>query len=312
MVLKPPALQKGDLIGLVSPASAPSSHEMIERGVRYLERIGYRVKVGQHAARVHGYLAGTDDQRAADFNGMIRDKFVKAIIAVRGGYGTPRILPLLDYRTLRHRPKIIVGYSDLTALQLAVFHKTCLVTFSGPMSGVEMSDGIDPYTEEHFWRILTSSKKLGELKNPGGEPLKVLHSGNKSGRILGGNLATAISLLKTPFAPDFARSILVLEDVDEAPHRVDRMLAQLCNARILEKLSGLVFGKFVNCVPSDPNKPFIPVDEVLMSVAKDVKCPVLANLQYGHLPRKLTVPLGVRGRIDSKRGVLELTESAVM
>ncbi len=311
MVLKPPALRKGDLIGLVSPASAPSSLAMIENGVRYLERMGYRVKVGQHASRVHGYLAGTDDQRAADFNAMIQDKSIKAIIAVRGGYGTPRILPLLDYRTLRRQPKIIVGYSDLTALQLAIFHRVGLVTFSGPMSGVEMSDGMDPYTEEHFWRVLTSTKKGGALKNPNGEPLKVLREGRRSGRILGGNLATAASLLKTPFAPDFTGSILVLEDVDEAPHRVDRMLAQLCNAHILNNLSALVFGKFIDCVPSDPNKPFIPIDEVLVNAAQDLRCPVFANLQYGHLPRKLTVPIGVRARIDTKRGVFEVMESAV-
>jgi muramoyltetrapeptide carboxypeptidase len=311
MVLKPPSLLPGDLIGLVSPASAPSSSEMIERGVRYLEHMGYAVKVGQYAAKVHGYLAGTDDQRAADFNTMIRDKSVKAIFAVRGGYGTPRILPLLDYKALKRQPKIIVGYSDITALQLAIFQKVGLVTFSGPMAGVEMSDGIDPYTEEHFWRIVTSKSKVGELRNPTDEPLKILRSGKCSGRILGGNLATAISLLKTPYAPDLAGCILTLEDVDEAPHRVDRMLAQLSNARILENISGLVFGKFVDCVPSDPSKPYLPIEQVLENVAQRIKCPVASNLQYGHLPKKLTVPLGLRARLDTKKGLIEVLESAV-
>jgi muramoyltetrapeptide carboxypeptidase len=311
MVLKPPSLLPGDLIGLVSPASAPSSSEMIEKGVRYLEHLGYAVKVGQYAAKVHGYLAGTDNQRAADFNTMIRDKSVKAIIAVRGGYGTPRILPLLDYRELKRQPKIIVGYSDITALQLAIFQKTGLVTFSGPMAGVEMSDGIDPYTEEHFWRIVTSKSKVGELKNPTDEPLKILRSGKCSGRILGGNLATAISLLKTPYAPDLAGCILTLEDVDEAPHRVDRMLAQLSNARILEHISGLVFGKFVDCVPSDPSKPYLPIEQVLENAAQRIKCPVASNFQYGHLPKKLTVPLGLRVRLDTKKGLIEVLESAV-
>jgi muramoyltetrapeptide carboxypeptidase len=311
MVLKPPRLLQGDLIGLVSPASAPSSPEMIEKGVRYLEKLGYAVKVGRNAAKVHGYLAGSDDQRATDFNDMIRDKTVKAIFTVRGGYGTPRILPLLDYTALKRNPKIIVGYSDITALQLAIFRKIELITFSGPMAGVEMSDGIDPYTEEHFWRIITSKSKVGVLRNPADEPLRVLHGGKGQGRILGGNLATAISLLKTRFAPSLADSILFLEDVDEAPHRVDRMLAQLNNAQILGSISGLMFGKFIDCVPPDPSKPFLPVDQVLNNVAQTLKCPVIANLQYGHLPRKLTIPIGLRTRIDTKKGVVEVLESAV-
>ena len=311
MVLKPPRLRPGDVIGLISPASAPSSQEMIKKGVAYLERLGYRVKIGPHAEKVHGYLAGTDDERAADFNSMIGDDTVKAIFAVRGGYGTPRILPLINYRMLKRRPKIVVGYSDLTALQLAIYHKVGLITFSGPMAGVEMSEGIDPFTEEHFWRVLTSPTKLGKLKNPLDDPLRVLREGNCTGRFVGGNLATAISLLKTPFAPDFGGSILVLEDIDEAPHRVDRMLAQLRNAGILDRLAGLAFGKFINCVPSDPSKPFLPVEQVLENVSQEVQCPVVGNLQYGHLPRKLTIPLGVRAKMDTKKGVIEVLESAV-
>ena len=311
MIVKPPHLSRGDVIGLVSPASAPSSSEMIEKGVQYLERLGYAVKVGPHAAKVHGYLAGTDEQRAGDFNGMVRDKTVRAIIAVRGGYGTPRLLSLIDYRALKRQPKIIVGYSDITALQLAIVQKVGLVTFSGPMAGVEMSNGIDPYTEENFWRLLTSRSRVGELRNPSDEPLRVLRRGKKVGRLLGGNLATAMSLLKTPFAPDLTGSLLVLEDVDEAPHRVDRVLSQLSNAQILGKISGLVFGKFTDCIPSDPSKPYIPIDQVLENAAQRLKCPVVANLQYGHVPKKLTLPLGLRTRLDTEKGTIEVLESAV-
>ena len=312
MVLKPRRIQQGDLIGLVSPASAPSSAEMIEKGVRYLERLGYSTKVGQHASKVNGYLAGTDEQRASDFNLMISDKEVKAIFAVRGGYGTPRILPLLDYKTLKRHPKIIVGYSDITALQLAIFRKIGLVTFSGPMAGVEMSDGIDPYTEDHFWRLITSTSNVGELRNPSDQPLKVLQSGKGQGKLLGGNLATAISLLKTPYAPTLAGSILVLEDVDEAPHRIDRMLAQLRNAQILEGVAGLIFGKFTDCVPSDPSKPFLSIDQVLENVAQRLKCPVFANFQYGHLPKKVTIPFGLKAKVDTRKGIIEVLESAVV
>ncbi len=311
MVLKPPHLRRGDLIGLISPASAPSSAEVIEKGARYLERLGYEVKVGAHAATVHGYLAGTDDQRAADLNAMIADRSVKAIIAVRGGYGSGRILSSIDFRALKRNPKIIVGYSDITALQLAIFCRTGLVTFSGPMAAVEMFENIDPYTEEHFWRTVTSNAKIGQLRNPEGEPLEILRNGKAIGRILGGNLATLCALLGTSFSPGYKESILVLEDVDEAPHRIDRMLTQLEQAKILSKISGLVFGKFIDCVPTDPSKPHLSVDQILRNTAERVKCPVAANLQYGHLSKKLTIPIGVKSRIDSQKGVIEILESAV-
>ncbi len=312
MVLKPPRLRPRDLVGLVSPASAPSSSEMIEKGVHYLEQLGYAVKVGQHAANVNGYLAGTDEQRAADLNDMIHDRAVKAIIAVRGGYGSARILSLIDYKSLKQHPKIIVGYSDLTALQLAIFCRTGLVTFSGPMSGVEMWENIDPYTEEHFWRVVTSKSRVGLLKNPSDDPLKLLRAGKAPGRILGGNLATLCALLGTSFTPGYKDSILVLEDVDEAPHRIDRMLTQLQQTNVLGKIAGLVFGKFVDCVPTDPKKPHLTVDQVLEACAQRVNVPVLGNLQYGHIPKKLTLPMGVKARIDADKGTIEVLEGAVL
>jgi muramoyltetrapeptide carboxypeptidase len=242
---------------------------------------------------------------------MIQDKAVRAIFAIRGGYGTPRLLRLIDYKGLKSSPKIIVGYSDITALQLAIFQKIGLVTFSGPMAGVEMAENIDQYTEEHFWRMITSKSKIGRLLNPPDEPLRILRTGKGIGKLLGGNMATAISLLKTPYAPDLRDSILVMEDVDEAPHRVDRMFTQLRNARVLETISGLILGKFTDCVPSDPTKPYLTIDQVLESVAQRCKCPVIANFQYGHIPRKLTIPIGLKARLDATNGSVEILESAV-
>jgi muramoyltetrapeptide carboxypeptidase len=310
-VIKPPHLKKGDLIGVISPASAPSSLEKIEKGVRYLESLGYRVKVGAHAAKVQGHLAGTDEERAADLNAMLNDKAVKAIFAVRGGYGTPRLLPLVDYRAAKRNPKIIVGYSDMTALQLALFRKTGLVTFSGPMLGVEMWNSIDPYTEEQFWRVVSLPKKVVMLANPPEEPVNALRTGVATGRLLGGNLSLLGSLLGTPYAPDFRKSILILEEVDEAPHRVDRMLMQLANAGILGKLSGLVLGKFTDCVPKDASQPHFTVEQVLAQYAERLSVPVLGNLQYGHIPKKLTIPIGAKARIDTKKPALEVVEGAV-
>lgn len=310
-IIKPRRLRKGDLIGLVAPGSALSTEEKIEGGVRYLEQIGYRIKLGKHIRNIHGYLAGADKDRATDFNEMVYDKNVKAIFALRGGYGTPRLLQMIDYRAVRKNPKIIVGYSDITALQLAIFRKSGLVTFSGPMTGVEMWKDFDPYTEEHFWRVLTSAKKIGALKNPNEEPLNILRHGNTRGRLLGGNFALLTCTIGTPFIPKLKKSILFLEDVDEAPHRIDRMLAQLYNANILQEISALVFGKFTECKPSDPLEPYLTIDQIQKEYTEKLQCPAVANFQYGHIPRRLTVPIGLQASLNTKRSQIEVLESAV-
>lgn len=311
-IIKPPKLCKGAVIGLVAPASSPSSEEKIEKGTAYLERLGYRVKLGNHIRNTYGYLAGTDKERAADFNNMVRDKDVKAIFAIRGGYGTTRILQLIDYRSLKQNPKIIVGYSDITALQLAIFSKIGLVTFSGPMTGAEMWKGIDPYTEENFWRLLTSTKKVGVLKNPIDEPLKILNYCKARGKLIGGNLSLIASLMGTPFLPKMSNSIIFLEDVEESPYRVDRMLSQLLNARVLHGLNGLVFGKFTNCNPSNPSEPHLTIDQIQKEYADKIKCPIVANFQYGHIPRMLTVPIGLQATLDTIRNRITVMESAVI
>jgi len=311
-IIKPPKLRKGSIIGLVAPASTPSTEEKIEKGAAYLEQLGYRIKFGKHIRNTHGYLAGTDEERAADFNNMVHDKDVKAIFAIRGGYGTPRILQMIDYRSLKQNPKIIVGYSDITALQLSIFRKIGLVTFSGPMTGVEMWKGIDPYTEKYFWQLLTSTKKIGVLKNPNDEPLKILKHGKTYGQLLGGNLSMIACLMGTPFLPKLRSSILFLEDVEEAPHRIDRMLAQLFNAGILYELAGLVFGKFTDCNPSNPSEPHLTLDQIQKEYAGKIKCPVVGNFQYGHIPRLLTMPIGLQAMLDTRRNRIEVSESAVI
>ena len=311
-IIKPPRLHTGNIIGLVAPASTPSTEEYIEKGAAYLEQLGYRVKFGKHIRNTHGYLAGTDEERAEDFNTMVYDKDVKAIFAIRGGYGTPRILPMIDYRSLKQHPKIIVGYSDITALQLAIFRKIGLVTLSGPMTGVEMWKGMDPYTEENFWRLLTSTKKIGSLKNPAKEPWKILRHGKAHGRLLGGNFSLLACLIGTPFLPELRKSILVLEDVEEAPHRIDRMLSQLLHAGVLQRLAGLVFGNFTDCNPGNPKEPHLTIDQVLEEYSAKVNCPVITNFQYGHIQRKLTIPIGLRITLDTHRNRFALMESAVV
>ena len=314
-LLKPPPLKKNDLIGVVAPSSAPSLHGKIEKGVRYLERLGYRVEVGKHAKDIHGYFAGKDAHRASDLNAMFADRRIKAIFVVRGGYGTPRLLEFVDYNVIKRNPKILVGYSDITALQLAIFKKAGLVTFSGPMLAVEMFEKMDFFTEDFFWRILTSPYPIGKVSNPPHEPMRsLLRSSKKSpivGRLLGGNLSMIVSLMGTPFFPDFARNILVFEEVGEEPYRIDRMLTQLKLGGMLRNIRAMLIGSFVNCVPVDKKKPTLTIKQILEELTYDLNIPILSGFAYGHRPRKLTLPIGIRARVNSGSRTLELLESAV-
>jgi muramoyltetrapeptide carboxypeptidase len=315
-VLKPPRLKKHDVIGIVAPASAPSSTEKIDKGIRYLERLGYRVELGAHAKAVHGYLAGRDEDRAGDLNAMFADRRVKAIFAVRGGYGTPRLLEHIDYGIIRQHPKILVGYSDLTALQLAIFAKTHLVSISGPMLAVEMAEKMDAFTEEFFWRLLTSSHPIGRVSNPDDTPLRILSSPSRKlqvkGRLLGGNLSMITSIVGTRLQPSFRDRFLFLEELGEEPYRIDRMLTQLKLAGILRQVKALLLGLFSDCVPTDKTKPTLSVDDVLTEVSDGLTIPVLSGLVYGHLPRRLTMPIGVRAGVDLRSRLFEFLESAVI
>ncbi|HKS36894.1 MAG TPA: LD-carboxypeptidase [Verrucomicrobiae bacterium] len=311
-ILKPPRLRRGDVIGLIAPASAPSDSRKVELAVRYLEKLGYRVQVGEHVGARHGYFAGNDEQRIADLNAMLNDAKVKAIFAVRGGYGTPRLLPFVDYSAVRRQPKIIVGYSDLTALQLALFRKTGLITFSGPMAAVELWRNPDSYTEEHFWRMLTSPRKVGALPNPPGHPIVLRQPGRAEGRLLGGNLSLLVANLGTPFSPDYRGALLVLEDVGEQFHRLDRMFTQLRNAGVLAQISGLLLGHFTDCAPNKPKDPHLSLKQIFGEVLSWLEVPAVERFQYGHIPRKLTIPFGVCVRLDADRGKVEGLESAVV
>jgi muramoyltetrapeptide carboxypeptidase len=311
MTLKPNALKKGDVIGIVSPASPPSSTEKIFKGAEYLERLGYRVKIGRNTEKIYGYLAGTDRERASDINEMFADKEVKAIIAVRGGYGTPRLLPLLNYPMIKRNPKILVGYSDLTALQLAIYRKTGLLTFSGPMAGVEMFKGIDPFTEEHFWRCVTSTKKLGVFSNPDDRPLTPLSLGKASGVLLGGNLSLVAAIAGSPYLPSFKDSLLFIEEIEEETYRFDRLMSQLRLIGAFRDAKGIIIGELTDVKTGDMTKPFLSVEQVLNDHLTELHKPIVTGLVYGHVPRKLTLPIGIRATLDTKKGQLIAAESAV-
>jgi len=311
--IKPPRLRPGDTLGLVAPASPALEHSRIEKGVRYLESRGFRVKPGRYLQARDGFFAGTDAQRAADLNAMFRDPAVQGIFCLRGGYGSGRLLPLLDYTAIRRHPKIFVGFSDLTALQLGLLRRPGLVTFSGPLVAVEFARRIDPFTEEHFWRLLTSRSRVGSLPAPAyAHTLVPLQTGCAEGRLIAGNLAVILSLVGTRHLPDLRRALLVVEDVGEQLHRLDRMWTQLRLAGLLRQLAGLVFGSFTQCPPALPPTATASLDRIQREAAHWIPGPVVRGLPYGHRPHRITLPLGLAARLDTRRGRLEILESAVV
>ncbi len=310
-ILKPPRLRKGELIGIVAPASPVEDESRIDRGVRYLEKLGYDVVVGRHVTRVRGYLAGTDRERAEDLHTMFRDRRVKAIIALRGGYGSPRLLSHLDYRLIARHPKVFAGSSDLTALQLALWKQCRMVTFHGPMLAPDFAGPIDGYAEEMFWRLVTSNRKAGALPLPKGTQPKSLRRGKTAGRLLGGNLSILVTLPGTPYQPDFRRSAFFIEDIGEEPYRIDRMLTHLRNAGVLSHVSAILCGQFTDCEPKNRSHPSLSLAEVLADGARSVNVPFITNLPFGHVTSKMTLPVGVRVAVDAGKGAVELLEAAV-
>lgn len=311
-IQKPRKLSKGDLIGIISPASTPADLSKVEKGVKYLESLGYKVEVGKNVGKERGYLAGTDEERLSDLHYMFGKKAVKAIMCVRGGYGTGRLLPSIDYSLIKKNPKIFVGYSDITALQMAFLKKAGLVTFAGPMLAVDFWKGeeISKFTEEQFWRMVTSDKKFGKLANPDDERFFVLNKGNASGKLLGGNLALVTSIMGTEYLPSFEDSMLMLEDIGEPPYRVDRMLNQIKLAKGFEQTNAVILGRFMDCY-DDPDSKTLTLNEVISDYLSNIEKPVIYNFKHGHINDNITVPFGVECKLNTTKEILEIVESAV-
>ncbi|MCX8009530.1 MAG: LD-carboxypeptidase, partial [Ignavibacteria bacterium] len=202
-------------------------------------------------------------------------------------------------------------YSDITSLQLAIFSRCGLVSFSGPMVAVEMYNGMDPFTEENFWRMITSNKVFGKMKNPAGEKICTLVKGKAKGRIIGGNLSMIASILGTPYLPKFDRTILITEDIDEKPYRIDRFFAQMKYLKIFDKISGLVLGNFTDCEETDQSKKSLTLNEVVYDYFSKMKKPVIYNFIYGHVKVKSTIPIGINAKLDANKGELEVLENCV-
>jgi len=315
MPIKPPRLNHGDTIGIVAPASAPIDAKAIDRSVKVLQSLGFKVKLGKHLRKKQGFLAGSDEERLGDLMSMFRDPEVKAILCVRGGYGTARLLPLLDYKVIRANPKIFVGYSDITSLHCAFLKKANLVTFHGPMLHSDFCKKDMPdFTLQSFLNTLTQPYAAGSICKTYHGKISVLRRGKASGRLLGGNISLLCTTLGTPYQPSFKKKILFLEDLDEAPYRFDRMLTHLLNAGVLQQVAGVAVGLNRNCIDPQAKKRkqyWQTVEDVLKERLAPLKVPVVAGLPCGHVPLNATLPMGVQAELDGTNGDLTILEPAV-
>ena len=302
--IKPSALQPGDTIGIIAPAG-PVTKKAIAQAESYLGSKGYEVVLGKNLFKKRGYLAGTDQQRAYDINRMFADKKIKAVICARGGYGTIRLLDQLDYLLIKNNPKILMGFSDITAMQLAIWSKTGLISFYGPMATIDLNKKMDRFTERNMWEMLSGNSLVNRALEKR-SPWKIYKGGRARGRILGGCFSLIYPLIGTPYQPDFRGAILVIEDIEEDPYLIDKGLHQLKHHGVLRQINGLVIGKMTRCTAR--KKPTLSLDQVIRDMLPQINGPVAANLDFGHTPAKLTIPIGIKGIIDTRKGLFTLSE----
>jgi len=305
----PDPIKPGATIAVISPASAPKP-EKLKRGLVYLKSKGFKIKEGPHLWGKNKYLSGHGTEQLSDLHWAFADDEVDLIICSRGGYGTPRYLDDLDYELITANPKFLVGYSDITALQNALGIETGLVTISGAMVAVEMADenGIDPYTESSFWKLLMEPMSGQVLQNPEDMPVKTISGGKGEGPIVGGCLSLFNNLMGTPYFPDVSGGIMVLEDIGENVQHLDRMLSQFKMAGFFhgeQSINGLMLGQFIDTWENADEDDF-ELEELIQDIIGEVDFPIISNLAYGHNMRKMALPLGARAVLDGETGSLTL------
>jgi muramoyltetrapeptide carboxypeptidase len=293
-------LVDGSRVALVAPSGILPDAAHVEQAKENVRSLGWVPVLGAHVSELHGYLAGTDEQRVADFNTALRDDTIDAIWCVRGGYGAMRLLRDIDYAALESNPRPVIGFSDITALHAAIFIECNIVSFHGPTARGDLSD----FSRNSLVRALADQRDSCGVATNG----RVLRAGKARGRLAGGNLALVASLMGTPWSVDFDGAILVLEDIDEAVYRVDRMMRQLLLAGALQKCTGIVAGDFrpPSGETADEN---LTVDGILAEAAEEAGVPCLAGAPFGHIRDQWTIPLGATAELDADRMSLRVVQA---
>lgn len=314
---KPKRLAQGDTVGVIAPASNAWENDDVRYALEIVESLGFKAKPGQFLFKRDGYLAGRDEERANDVQSMFEDDQVDAIMCLRGGYGTLRMLHHLDFERIAKHPKVFIGYSDITVLLNAISSRSKMVTFHGPVARQEFTD----YTLAEFKRVLMGES---DLSIPIGSPppfeagegrvervnrLVRIHPGHAQGRLIGGNLSLMTKLVGSPYEPDYRNKILILEEVDERPYRIDGMLTHLIISGRITQVAGIAFGKCSDCDAAAP--PSLSLERVLEDRLGTLGVPVLRGLMMGHVRDQTTVPIGVQAKLDVDAGTLTLLEQPV-
>lgn len=314
--IKPNRLNKGDTIGLIAPAGY-ISQKSLDESIENLDKLGLKAYFTNNILARNGYLGGTDTQRADDINHMFNNEKVNGIVCARGGYGCNRILSMIDYESIKRNPKVLVGYSDITALHNAIFAKTGLITFHGPVATSTFND----FSINNFVNVIMNPHKeyvfnhSDDYKEGGDFEVYTIREGKAEGELVGGNLRIVVTLPGTPFDVDFKNKILFLEEVDEKPYRIDRMFTELLLAGKLQQVSGIALGVFRRCdkkMGSQKNENTFSLKEVLFDRLYDLGVPVIYGLSFGHIENKYTLPFGIKAKLDVINQTLTLKEPAVL
>lgn len=315
-IIKPPRLKKGDTVALVTPGSYITEQEK-EESINNIRSLGFNVIYSERLMQKNGYFSAVDEERAADLNEMFRRKDVQGIMCARGGYGCARILPFLDYDLIEDNPKPLIGFSDVTALHYAIYKKSNLVTFHGPVS----ISSFGSFSTKNFENVLLDPKNELELENSNSDNnynpygITVISDGRAEGELIGGNLSLVVSLIGTEYDLDFDDKIIFLEEFLEEPYRIDRMLTQMIQAGKFEDAAGIALGVFKLC-ESDKTNPSFDNSFSLMEVLRDrlgkLGIPVIYGLSFGHVTDKFTLPFGISAELNSGTKRLKLLEPAVL
>jgi muramoyltetrapeptide carboxypeptidase len=316
MPRKPPRLRAGDTVGLVAPAMFSDDLLQVEQVKAAIAGMGLVAKVAPHVTARYGYLAGNDRMRADDLNAMYADAAVRAVFAIQGGWGSARLLPFLDWDVIRRNPKLLVGFSDITALHLAFAARAGFPTIHAPNA----DNGWQEISRDSFRSLaFAAATPLFRNPDPGGlDPLAqerwrtaTIRPGKAAGILVGGNLSVLCSLVGTPWLPDFEKKILFLEDTGEAEYRIDRMLTQLGLAGLLAKAAGIVFGQCTRCTGGTADYSGFTVPQLLQQHLAPLGVPAFHGANIGHVANQFSIPEGVRAEIDADAGTIQILEPAV-